>query len=95
MPKITPWKLPMLAGLLAGTILSGCHHEEEVHHEHEEHENSKLIVTRPLKRDTTVTREYVCQIHSRSNIEVRALERGYLEATHVKEGQHVKEGEPM
>lgn len=95
MPKITPWKLPMLAGLVAGTILSGCHHEEEVHHEHEEHENSKLIVTRPLKRDATVTREYVCQIHSRSNIEVRALERGYLEATHVKEGQHVKEGEPM
>lgn len=84
----------MLASLLAGSILSGCHHED-VHHEHEEHEDAKLIVTRPLKRDTTVTREYVCQIHSRSNIEVRALERGYLEATHVKEGQHVKEGELM
>lgn len=94
MPKIIPWKLPMLASLLAGSILSGCHHED-VHHEHEEHEDAKLIVTRPLKRDTTVTREYVCQIHSRSNIEVRALERGYLEATHVKEGQHVKEGELM
>lgn len=94
MPKIIPWKLPMLASLLAGSILSGCHHDD-VHHEHEEHEDAKLIVTRPLKRDTTVAREYVCQIHSRSNIEVRALERGYLEATHVKEGQHVKEGELM
>jgi membrane fusion protein (multidrug efflux system) len=67
-------------------------HEDEG--EHAEHA-SKMVVTRPLKKDTVVSREYVCQIHSRSNIEVRALERGYLQETHVKEGQLVKTGEPM
>ena len=57
--------------------------EREVHEAHEEHV-SKIIVTRPLRKDTIVTREYVCQIHSRSNIEVRALEGGYLQSTFVK-----------
>ncbi|MBL9179403.1 MAG: efflux RND transporter periplasmic adaptor subunit [Verrucomicrobiaceae bacterium] len=95
MPNIVTWKSFMSAGLLASLALSSCHQKEAAHEEHEEHETSKLIVTRPLKQDTTVTREYVCQIHSRSNIELRALERGYLEATYVKEGQHVNQGDPM
>ncbi|MES2593922.1 MAG: efflux RND transporter periplasmic adaptor subunit [Verrucomicrobiota bacterium] len=88
------WKHLMLASLLANAVPSSCHKQEEVHEEHQEKE-SKLIVTRPLKKDTIVTRDYVCQIRSRSNIEVRALERGYLQATYVKEGQLVKEGDPM
>lgn len=94
MPNIATWKPLLFTGLLASITLNSCHQKEEAHHE-EEHEASKLIVTRPMKKDTIVTREYVCQIHSRSNIEIRALERGYLEATHVKEGQHVKQGDPM
>lgn len=92
MPHFTTIKSLTLAGLLAGSI-TGCHKHEAAHEE--EHEKSKLIVTRPMKKDAVVVREYVCQIHSRSNIEVRALERGYLEATQVKEGQRVKEGDPM
>lgn len=91
----TPLKWFMLASMMVTPLINSCHKAEAEHHEAEEHEESKLIVTRPLKRDTTVTREYVCQIHSRSNIEVCALERGYLEATHVKEGQRVKQGDPM
>lgn len=79
-------------------------HEDDDHEEHEKHSggeheeghgHSKITVTRPLKKDTVVTREYVCQIRSRSNIEVRALERGYLEKIFVAEGQRVKEGDPM
>lgn len=90
--NIITWKSLLSAGLLASLVPSGCHqHKEEAH----EAEKSKLIVTRPLKRDTVVNREYVCQIRSCQNIEVRALERGYLEATFVKEGQHVKAGDPM
>ena len=68
-------------------------HEHE-EHEHE-HEESQLIVSKPLKRDTIVTREYVCQIRSCSNIEVRALERGYLQSIAVKEGQRVKKDDLM
>lgn len=91
----TPLKWLMLAGMLFTPLLTSCHQVEAEGHEEEEHEPSKLVVTHPMKRDTTVTREYVAQIRSCQNIELRALERGYLEAIHVKEGQHVKEGEPM
>jgi membrane fusion protein (multidrug efflux system) len=82
----------MFVGLLASVVLSGCHPKEV---EHEEEEKSQMVVTRPIKRDTVVSREYVCQIRSCRNIEVRALERGYLETIFVKEGQLVKEGDPM
>jgi membrane fusion protein (multidrug efflux system) len=37
----------------------------------------------------------VAQIHSSRNIEVRAIERGYLESVKVREGQKVQEGELM
>ncbi len=85
----------LLAGLLAGPFLTGCH-KAEIHAEAEEHhEEGRLIVTRPMKKDAAVTRDYVCQIRSCRNIEMRALERGYLESVHVKEGQLVKAGEPM
>ncbi|MBN8420405.1 MAG: efflux RND transporter periplasmic adaptor subunit [Verrucomicrobia bacterium] len=80
------------AGLAASLLLSGCHPKEV---EHEEEEKSQLIVTNPIKKDTLVTREYVCQIRSCRNIELRAVERGYLQSVFVKEGQLVKEGEPM
>ncbi|MCB1275859.1 efflux RND transporter periplasmic adaptor subunit [Prosthecobacter sp.] len=93
-PNSANWKLLMLTGMLSAVLLSGCHEGHAEVHEHDE-EESKLIVTRPLKKDTIVTRDYVCQIHSIQNIEIRALERGYLDATHVKEGQRIKEGAPM
>lgn len=43
--------------------------------------------------DTTVQREYVCQIRAIQHIELRALEEGYLQDILVDEGQHVKEGQ--
>lgn len=64
--------------------------------EHQEHEAAHTIVsTSPLKQSFVVTQKYVCQIHSRRHIEVRALERGYLEQVLVQEGQLVKEGQLM
>ena len=66
------------------------HVVEEAHHE--EH---KLVVTRPLAKDVTITQDYVCQIHSQRHIEVRALDDGYLEAISIKEGQAVKAGDLM
>lgn len=100
MSKIVSWKLAMVASLMTCLLLSGCHkHEAEHEAEHEggerEEGESKLIVTRPLRKDTTVMRDFVCQIHSVQNIEIRALERGYLNATHVKEGQRINKGESM
>jgi membrane fusion protein (multidrug efflux system) len=63
---------------------------------HEEKEESfKFLVTSPLKRDTTTTRQYVCQIRAIQHIELRALERGYLQQIFVDEGQYVKKGQRM
>ena len=83
--------LPLLS--VIGLLLTGCgaHHEEE----HEEHEQGRYPATSPLLADTVIARDYVCQIHSVQHIEVRALEKGYLQDMLVDEGQHVKEGQLM
>ena len=83
----------MSLGLLAVITLSGCDHKEHAHEEEEE--ESQMILTRPIRRDTIVMRDYVCQIHSCRNIEIRAMERGYLQMVNVKEGQHVEKGDLM
>lgn len=64
------------------------------HHEEKE-EVTKFIVTSSLKTDTSIIREYVCQIRSIQHIELRALEKGYLQNIYVDEGQFVKKGQLM
>lgn len=61
----------------------------------EKEEETYFLVTSPLLKDTTITREYVCQIHAIQHIEVRALEKGYLQNIYVDEGQFVKKGQLM
>jgi membrane fusion protein (multidrug efflux system) len=95
------WRPWIGSGLLAASLLTGCKDHPAGHAEHSEQGHgegghaARLSVTRPLKRDTLVTRDFVCQIHSSRNIEIRALERGYLESVQVAEGQSVKEGAPL
>lgn len=64
-------------------------------HKEEEKEETKFTATSPLKKDTTITRDYVCQIRSIQHIELRALEKGYLQNIYVDEGQFVKKGQMM
>lgn len=61
----------------------------------EEERGPTFNVTSPLLVDTMVSKEYVSQIHSIQHIELRALERGYLEGIFVDEGQLVKEGQTL
>src|SRR5262249_34664327 len=68
----------------------GCGSKEE-----KQEEEVKFLVTSPLLTDTSITREYVCQIRSIRNIEVRALEKGYIQDIYVDEGKFVKEGTLM
>ncbi len=74
--------------VLLGNI--GCSKKAE-----EKKEDVDFLVTSPLKRDTTVAKDYVCQVHSIQHIEMRALEKGYLQKTFVDEGQYVKQGQLM
>ena len=82
-------KLFVSLGLVMA-LLSGCHHSEEA-----KEEVLKLEVTHPLRKDTAITKEYVSQIHAFKHIELRALERGYLQNIFVDEGQMVKQGQRM
>ncbi|MEZ6036234.1 MAG: efflux RND transporter periplasmic adaptor subunit [Planctomycetota bacterium] len=61
--------------------------------EHEHEPEHLVVATSPLVQDVVVTQKYVSQIHSRRHIELRALERGYLEEILVQEGQAVKQGD--
>jgi membrane fusion protein (multidrug efflux system) len=81
--------LYVAAGLLL-VLLNGCHRSEEP-----EEAISKLEVTHPLRKDTTIVKEYVSQIHAFRHIELRALERGYLQDIFVDEGQIVNKGQRM
>ena len=72
------------------TCMIGCGAKKENHESAE-----KFLITNPLKRDTVVSRQYVCQIHSAQHIELRAMERGYLEKIYVDEGQFIKKGQLM
>lgn len=56
-------------------------------------ETTKYTVSSPLKIDTSLVREYVSQIRSVRNIEIRAQEKGYLQDIYVDEGQYVKSGQ--
>jgi membrane fusion protein, multidrug efflux system len=56
-------------------------------------EAHKITVATVESKPVTLTQSYVAQIHAHRHIKVRALERGYLEAPRVKEGQQVKQGD--
>jgi membrane fusion protein (multidrug efflux system) len=76
-----------LVGLLCQTSCTSKKEEKE--------EVNKYMATSPLKMDTSFTKEYVSQIRSVRNIEIRAQEKGYLQNIYVDEGQFVKAGQLM
>lgn len=64
-------------------------------HEEEHEEEVRFVVSSPLRTDTAVISEFVCQIRAIQHIELRALERGYLEKILVDEGKVVRKGQLM
>ncbi len=77
------------AALLLALVFVGCASKKA----HSSAESVPFLLTQPLIRDTFLTREYVCQIRAARQIEVRSLERGYLERIYVDEGQWVQAGQ--
>ena len=61
--------------------------------EKEKEEEGKYAVTSPVRMDTSYLKEYVSQIKSVRNIEIRAQEKGFLQNIYVDEGQFVKAGQ--
>ncbi|CAH1387247.1 efflux RND transporter periplasmic adaptor subunit [Candidatus Nitrotoga sp. M5] len=84
-------KLFLAPGLIATLLMNGCSHTETETH----HKIPKYSATTPFREDTFVMKDYVCQIHAIRHIEVRSLEKGYLQDVFVDEGQLIKKGQPM
>ena len=80
----------VLMSLCLVLFFTSCQSEKE-----EKEIKTTLLVTSPLLKDTTITKEYVSQIHAIQHIEIRALEKGYLQKIYVDEGQLVKKGQLM
>ena len=78
----------MFASVLAIVCQVGCSSQKE-----QKEEESKYSVTSPIRVDTSFTKEYVSQIRSVRNIEIRAQEKGFLQNIYVDEGQFVKAGQ--
>ncbi|GHN02714.1 hemolysin D [Cytophagales bacterium WSM2-2] len=83
-------RILVFVGLFTTLCFTSCSSRKE-----EKEEEFKFTVTSPLRKDTTVTRAYVCQIRAIQHIELRALERGYLQKIYVDEGKFVNEGQMM
>ena len=81
-------KLMMLLSICFLLNLTGCAKKEQV-----KEEVAEYTVTNPILKDTVFTKEYVAQIQSLQNVEIRAQEKGYLETLHVDEGANVKGGQ--
>lgn len=75
-------------GVVALLCLQSCTTKNE-----EKKESGKFTVTNPIVIDTAFTKEYVSQIRSVRNIEIRAQEKGFLQNIYVDEGQWVKAGQ--
>jgi len=95
----------LLVAIVIG-VFTGCQHKDASHvPEHESHEETEahsqhgghavgtLEVTAPIIKDTLFYDEYVSQIRAHQRIELKALEKGYLQRVLVDEGQVVNKGQ--
>lgn len=83
-------KLALLISAFTLFYSAGCSPKKK-----EAEEPVKYTATSPLKVDTSFTKEYVAQIQSVKNIEIRAQEKGYLQSINVDEGRYVHAGQVL
>jgi RND family efflux transporter MFP subunit len=79
-------KILMLATVLS--ICVGCTSEKE-----NKTEAEAFSVITPIIKDTIYTREYVADINSLQNVEIRSRVKGFIESIHIDEGKPVKAGQ--
>lgn len=74
----------------AALATAGCHHESRP-----TEEEGRYLTTTPLRTSTALTKEYVAQVRAIQHIELRGLEKGYLQSVFVDEGQQVPAGRKL
>lgn len=83
-------RVVLFSSLLVLLYQTSCKTKKE-----EKEEVTKYTATSPMRVDTSFTKEYVSQIRSIRNIEIRAQEKGFLQNIFVDEGQFVKAGQVL
>ena len=83
--------IPAVVLSLLWPFVPACNSHQAVHEE----EAQKIVVGTLKSKPITLDREFVCQIHSRRRVEIRALQRWYLQTVQIQAGQQVKAGEVM
>lgn len=76
--------------LLCLALMTSCSHKKE-----EKEEEAVYPSTTALQKDTIIIKDFVSQIQSVKNIEVRAQEKGFLSRIFVDEGQYVRAGQTL
>jgi RND family efflux transporter MFP subunit len=75
--------------LWVAVVMTACSDEKvEVK---EEIQTFKVI--QPLVSDTTTVTDYVCDVHSINNVEIRSRVKGFIETIFIDEGKYVKKGQ--
>ena len=82
-------KTALLISIYALVTLTACHSKVE----EEKKDDGKYTITSPIVMDTSFTKDYVAEIQSLQNVEIRAKVDGYVESINVDEGQHVSAGQ--
>ena len=80
--------LLILCCIVAAIGFAGCSQKSEM-----AEEMQKFRATTPVMADTSVMKDYVAQIQSIQNVEIRAMVDGYIDEINVDEGQQVSEGQ--
>jgi membrane fusion protein (multidrug efflux system) len=78
----------LLLLVLTVLSLSACSSKKET-----KESIGKFTITSPLVTDTSFTKEYVAEIQSLQNVEIRGKVKGFIEKIYVDEGQRVKAGQ--
>lgn len=81
----------LIISLVTLFFFTACNPKQEVAVK----EEGTYKVTSPLILDTSTVKDYIAEIQSIQNIEVRAKVKGYLESIAVDEGQLVTEGQTL
>lgn len=84
-------KMLLLISLCSSIGFIACNHKKE----EEKKEVAKLPITNPIVMDTTMMKEYIAEIQSLQNIEVRSKVKGFLETINIDEGQRVEAGKML
>jgi RND family efflux transporter MFP subunit len=78
----------LISGLALLALATACKQEEEA-----VAETLEFKVFAPMVKDTVAYEEYVCDIKSVNNVEIRTRVKGYIESIHTDEGKFVKKGQ--